>query len=103
MKEPMHKIELELSDVADIKELSPGELKKVPFEKIKLLCSVNGCCRFTSVKDYGISPVYYGFSQWIDLSTIIYFCPKHWREYKAANKNNNIFEYKIGSALNHLK
>lgn len=102
MKEPIPKIELDESDMPNIKWLTPDELKLVPFEKKKLVCSVKDCPRFTGVKDYGISPEFYAFGQWNDFTKIIFFCPKHYKIFKAANRNNNIFEYKEGPALNHL-
>jgi hypothetical protein len=103
MKEPTPIMDLELSDMPDLKGLADTELKKVPFERRKLLCSVNGCSRFTHVKDYGISPEFYAFGSWNDLSQTLFFCPKHWKEYKAANRNGGIFEYKEGPAINHIK
>lgn len=102
MKEPIPKIELELSDVANIKNLPDDELEMVPYDKKRLQCSVLGCNRFTNVKDYGISPEYYCFGQWHNLNEILFFCPKHWKIFKSYNRDHSIFEYKEGPALNHL-
>jgi hypothetical protein len=94
MKEPIPKIDLELSDVTDIKSLSPDELKLVPFDKKKWACGVVGCSKLTTIKDYGISPQYNWQGNWIDSTIEVFLCSNHFKQYKAAGKDNTIFEYK---------
>lgn len=94
MKEPIPNIELELSDVVDIKTMSEKELKLVPFDKRKWLCGVKGCTRHTTVKDYGLSPEYYWRGLWVNISTEVFLCVNHFKQYKDAGKDSSIFELK---------
>lgn len=103
MKEPIPNIDLELSDVTDIQSLSPAELKLVPFDKKKWYCCVEGCNRYTNVKYYGPgAPVLcHGF--WEDVTDRIFFCPNHWKQYKASGEKIEQFTFKPGAGINHLK
>src|ERR1051325_35886 len=102
MKEPIPHIDLELSDVADIQSLSAEELKLVPFDKKKWQCCVNGCKRYTNVKYYGPDTPVYWQEQWEDLKDRIFFCPNHWKQYKASGENIDLFQLKLGAGINHL-
>jgi hypothetical protein len=94
MKEPIPKIDLEMSDVADIQSLSEKELKLVPFDKRKWVCGVAGCSKYTSIKDYGISPQYNWRGIWVDISAEFFLCAIHFKQYKAAGKDSAIFDLK---------
>lgn len=96
MKEPIPDIDLQLSDVADIKSLSPDELKLVPFDKKKWHCCIDDCKRYTNVRYYGSDTPVYWQGQWVDISDQIYFCPTHWRQYKAAGEKIEQFTLKPG-------
>lgn len=102
MKEPAPKIDLELSDVADIQSLSPDELKLVPFDKKKWQCCIEGCKRFTNVKYYGPDTPVYWQGQWENLSDRIFFCHIHWKQYKASGEKIGQFMLKPGAGINHL-
>lgn len=86
MKPELPPMDLQISDVADIKSLSREELAKVPFDKWKLFCGIEGCHHFTAVRDYGIWPeVYRRFSDgvnWLNVYSQIFICAQHFKEYK---------------------
>jgi hypothetical protein len=102
MKEPIPKMELEMSDVADIKSLSEGELKLVPFDKRKWQCCVKGCKRYTNVKYYGPDAPIHWQGQWVDIQDQIFFCSLHWKQYKASGEKLEQFKLKPGAGINHL-
>lgn len=102
MKEPIPKIELELSDVTDIQNLSEEELKLVPFDKKKWQCCVEGCKRYTNVKYYGPDTPVYWRGQWEDLTDSIFFCCLHFKQFKASGRDFSQFALKPGAGINHL-
>lgn len=103
MKEPIPKIDLEMSDVTDIQSLSPDELKLVPFDKKKWICGVVGCGKHTTIKDYGIPPQYNWRGAWIDITTEVFLCANHFKQYKAAGSDSSIFNLKDKEEIkNHL-
>jgi hypothetical protein len=102
VKEPIPHIDLELSDVAHIQSLTPDELKLVPFDKKKWQCCVEGCNRYTNVRYYGPDTPVYWQGQWVDLSDQIFFCPIHWKQYKASGEKIEQFNLKPGPGINHL-
>lgn len=95
--------ELELSDVVDIKSLSKEELKLVPFESWKLVCKIEGCKRFTRVKDYGLWPVVCGRFQnspWFNVYKQFLICYGHWKFYKV---DPGKFKIKEGLHIDEIK
>lgn len=102
MKEPIPKIELDISDVSDIQTLSKEELSMVPCDKRKWLCCVNECSRFTSVNYYGPNIPVLWRGNWVDLESSIFFCGKHWKLYKSNGRTTDTFDMKPGPGLNHL-
>lgn len=94
MKEPIPKIDLEMSDVADIQSLSAAELNLVPFNKKKWVCGVGGCIKHTGIKDYGISPQYNWRGIWVNITEEFFLCSNHFKQYKAAGKDSSIFKLK---------
>lgn len=102
MREPMPKVDLEISDMTDIQQLSNEELALVPFDKKKWLCSVEGCKRYTNVKYYGPDTPIYWQGQWEHITDRIFFCPVHWKLYKASGENIDQFILKPGAGINHL-
>lgn len=100
MRPPPPSIELELSDVEDVTQLSHDELLKAPHEKRKWRCCVEGCDGYSTVRDYGILPMVYWKKKWTDLTKYVFFCSRHWPLVK---KNPNYeFTQKPGSGINHL-
>lgn len=102
MKEPVPALNLELSDVTDIQQLSDKELALVPFDKKKWQCCVGECKRYTNVKYYGSDTPVYWQGQWEDLKDRIFFCPIHWKQYKASGEKIEQFTLKPGAGINHL-
>jgi hypothetical protein len=102
MKEPMPKMDLELSDVTDIQKLSKEELALVPFDKKKWQCCIESCKRFTNVKYYGPDTPAYWQGEWHDLTNRIFFCPIHWKLFKASGEKIEQFALKPGAGINHL-
>jgi hypothetical protein len=82
-KGPMPPIELD--EIPDIKSMSREELDKIPFEKWKLYCGVEGCNHYTGVRDYGLWPELLGRfvnCDWINVYKSHFLCGKHWKELK---------------------
>lgn len=102
MKELMPAMDLQLSDMAGIQSLSVDELKLVPFDKKKWQCCIENCKRFTNVKYYGLDAPVYWQGQWEDLRDRIFFCPAHWKLYKASGEKIEQFILKPGPGINHL-
>jgi hypothetical protein len=102
VKEPIPHIDLELSDVADIQSLSLDELKLVPFDKKKWQCCIDNCKRYTNIKYYGSGIPVYWQGQWVDIADKIFFCPTHWKLYKASGEKIDQFNLKPGAGINHL-
>lgn len=87
MKEPTPKIDLEISDVADIQSLSEKELKLVPYDKKKWQCCVANCNRYANIKYYGPNaPILYR-GDWVDISDKIFFCPTQAIQFEAWRRN----------------
>lgn len=75
---------LEVNDVQNVKTLTPDELANVPFEAWRLFCMVDGCNRWTRVRDYGIWPELWGrlsIGNWINIRATGLLCAKHWKMY----------------------
>lgn len=102
-------IDLAGSDL-DLFRLAPEELAMVPFDRFKLTCCVYGCNNGPTVRDYGISPTYYVVNAaggpWHDLSQTVFYCGKHSRLMKQAQRQGKEFiapeGYKKGPAINQL-
>lgn len=94
------KVELDASDMPDIKSLTADELALVPFDKVKWCCTVKDCNRFTSIKDFGISPWYHWRRMWINLSLNGFFCNQHFRLFK--RKEIPQQDLKSGPGIRHL-
>lgn len=103
MKEPIPSVNLEVSDMPSVKDLTPEELKQVPFDRRRLTCCVQDCSRYTIVKDYGTSPEFYAKRAWYNLQESIYLCHVHFRAYKANNRSVEGLQLKNGPSLNHIK
>lgn len=76
--------ELEIGDVVDVKSLSREELLKVPHDTWRMFCCVQGCNRFTRVKDFGLWPEVHGrfmSGDWLDINKRQFVCDGHWKFY----------------------
>ena len=70
--------------IKELMSMSQDELDLVPYDTVKLICQAKSCKRYTKVRDYGISPVYYvkGFKakdRWHNVVTRYFLCAKHWK------------------------
>lgn len=91
-------------------DFHPGEfmmldresLDRVPYDKRRVCCHIEGCERTMPVRDYGIDPFYYINRRWHRLDLVLFFCAKHWKIEKQKPHYLNAPGYKKGHALNHL-
>lgn len=83
----------------ELRQMPEHELASVSFEVLKWQCSVEGCCRFTRIKDYSCSPFYHWRKGWIDLSQNIFYCAKHWQYFKRVPER---LKYKPGPGEDHI-
>lgn len=91
---------IELEDI-DITSFPITELKYVHFDKIKWFCCVNGCNRHSHVKDYGAVPNVLFRNKWINITSQVFYCTKHWPLFrknihlplKSFNSPSELFEF----------
>jgi len=87
-------------------DLTPDELNKLDAPIKKWCCCIEGCDRFTRIKDVwnNGSVSYWWRRRWVNLARNVFFCATHWKIYKKHGKTwippNG---YKPGPGLNHLK
>lgn len=76
--------------IAELMNMSDEELLLVDFKKMKWVCSGKNCSRGTSIRDYGIHPIYFHprkSIRFIDLNTNFWMCEKHFKAFKILIKN----------------
>lgn len=102
--------DLDESDMPDIRSLTPEELEKVPFDKVKWCCCIKHCGGSTVLKDYGIRPWFRWRKRWLFIKPRIYFCGKHSKRYRKKYNFTDIWwayvpthYIKPGGGMNHLK
>lgn len=100
MRPPPPPLDIEISDVADVKLLSHEELSNILHDKKKWRCCVEGCDGYSTVSDYGILPFVYWKKKWTDLRVYVFFCSRHWPKVK--NNPDYQFTQKPGQGINHL-
>lgn len=87
-------------------DLSKEELNAAEAPKVKWHCCVEGCNRYSRVKDFGVLPKVWWKNHWVDLTAQVLYCGKHWKLFRAQQKKGMLYEpmegYKPGSGINHL-
>lgn len=88
--------QLEPDDMPKVWKLPEEELKKLPFESWRLFCGIEGCNRFTHVKDFGVWPRLYGrfAPKWINIRVQRFFCAVHWKMYGGEFGTPPVLPYK---------
>lgn len=106
MRGPMPSIELD--ETPDIKKMSREELNKIPFDKWRIYCKVQGCNRFTHLRDYGIWPVLFGRfvgGDWINVHESYFLCHNHYKLIDKEKKQLHMKYYfsvdDIGKRINY--
>jgi hypothetical protein len=94
-----HIMDTEQEAIAELKAMTADRLALVDHDVVKWHCSALGCERFTRIKDYGISPVYYAFRRFLDLREFTFLCPKHWQYHKRVPEK---LKYKTGPGIDHI-
>lgn len=100
-------IDLEESDMPDIRTLPKEQLELVPHEIKKWRCCIAECNGFTRIKDFGISPLFLCFrTKWINLENCVFYCSKHWKLYNVQIKRKTEFRpeegFKLGPGIYHI-
>lgn len=78
-----------------------AELKKTEAPKVKVGCCIFGCSCYTGMKDFGQHPFYFYGGKWVNLNERIYYCVKHWKQYKAGLLKDE--DFNNGPASEHIK
>lgn len=84
----------------EIMSMSEQELANVSHDVKKWVCCAEGCDRFTSIKDYGILPLFRWRKKWWDLSKQVFYCGKHWQWFRRVPQK---LKYKEYHEINILK
>jgi hypothetical protein len=65
-----------------IRSLPEDRLEMLEPELRKWRCCIEGCDRFSRIKDFGISPIYRWRKKWFDVTHTVLYCGKHWKYFK---------------------
>lgn len=77
--------------IAELFAMTPEQIKLVPHEVRKLICSGKNCNRFTRVLDFGLGTIYWhkhlhnptaGKHHWFDTRCHAYQCARHYKIFK---------------------
>lgn len=76
------------------------QLQELSFDILKWTCCIEGCDRFTRIKDYSCTPYYHWRKKWWNLRHSVFYCGKHWQYFKRVPEK---LIYKPGNGEEHLK
>ncbi len=87
--------------------LSKEELEKVEHTIVREVCCAEGCNRYTRIKDYGISPIFYSpkstvngiKTPWVDCSRTFFLCAGHWKIYE---NRPGMIKLKPGNSIDYI-
>lgn len=82
----------------ELKQMSKSQLALTDHDKYRWQCSVEGCLRYTVIRDYGIAPWYHTRWGWLDLSVHVMLCHPHGKQENAGQA----LQYKYGAGDKHL-
>ena len=78
--------------IKELLAMSPNELAKVDHDGIRWTCCVEGCERYTYVRDYGVAPYYYWRKKFQKFDNHRFYCGKHWQYFKRV-PNKLVYKY----------
>lgn len=87
------------SALSELLKMSESELLNVSFDHKKWTCCIEGCYHSTTIKDYGVLPLFRWRKKWLNLDDNLFYCGKHWKIFK--QQLNNL-PYKELEKLNIL-
>jgi hypothetical protein len=95
----LHSMDEDEAAKLELMQMPKDKLALVDHDKYKWQCYVEGCTKFTAVKDYGIAPHYFTRWGWKDLSVTVMRCYKH---AQAEDERAELLLHKPGNGENHL-
>lgn len=81
-------IDEETAAIMELQSMTRYELLKVDHELAKWHCCIADCDKTTRILDFGISPIFYHGTRWLNISSRIFLCGKHWKQYKNMSQYN---------------